>query len=101
MRKQRDLFIESISSCDSSKSLYCISSGNSPGVCICAGYMFWNGTTCVSDQTVNTTCSDSSQCRVDLGLTCISNICSCNASYYWSGSKCSMWCSLVTSSNYK
>ena len=78
------------SSCDSTKSLYCVQIGQLVGLCACNSLMYWNGSTCAAEQTINTTCSSTSQCRMDLGLSCISAICSCNSNYYWSGSACGM-----------
>ena len=76
------------SSCDKTKGLFCSSSGLFAGTCQCSGYTYWNGTTCATSASVNGACTATSQCRTDLGLVCISNVCACNTTSYWSTSSC-------------
>ena len=77
------------SSCDTSKSLYCIGTGQSPGTCTCDVLYYWNGINCTKQLTVNASCTSSSQCRSDLYLYCNTshtNLCVCNENQYWNGS---------------
>ena len=50
--------------------------------------MYWTGSTCSSLNSNSAACSATSQCRTDIGLSCLSNVCSCASAYYWSGSSC-------------
>jgi hypothetical protein len=77
------------SSCSSTKGLYCSKSGAYAGYCICSDYYYFNSSLqqCSSKKSNGMPCSNSTECRTDLGLYCsANNTCDCSYGYYWSNS---------------
>ena len=75
------------SSCSSAKGLYCSKSGTYAGYCACSDYYYFNSSLqqCTTQKLNGISCSNSNECRTDLGLFCSSyNTCDCSAGYYWS-----------------
>ncbi len=81
------------SGCDSTKSLICVQSGETTLVCDCPSTSYWSGTTssCQSKLLNAQACSNTTQCRTDLGLYCdvgSTNQCICPSSQFWDGNSC-------------
>jgi len=85
------------SGCDSTKSLICAVSGENTLICDCPSTFYWSGTTssCQSKLLNTVTCSNTTQCRTDLGLYCdvgVTNRCKCPANQFWDGHSCGIFC---------
>jgi hypothetical protein len=85
------------SSCLASKLLHCAKTGSAAGYCICQKFYYYDTILliCRQQKLNGISCSSTSQCRTDLGLSCISGSCQCTSSkMYWSSS-------LANCSNFK
>ena len=61
------------------------------GLCQCVPLQYFNTNQsyCVNQLLVNETCILNTDCRIDLGLSCISSQCKCNStSQFWTGTSC-------------
>jgi hypothetical protein len=60
-------------------------------VCTCSSLKHFNSkqNSCIDQSLINQSCSLSTDCRVDLGLICVSGICQCDSTFqFWFGSSC-------------
>ena len=59
-------------------------------ICDCNTSSFWNGTSCIATRiSFNSPCTQSYQCLLNTGLTCVGGVCSCaTADTYWTGTQC-------------
>jgi hypothetical protein len=86
------LYLETCSvaqGCDTTKLLQCSFYYNNVYICLCQSTYYWSGAsqTCMPQFTNNVACTNSTQCRNDLGLYCDignTNNCICNSSHYFS-----------------
>lgn len=80
--------------CDSTQSLVCSLTNQTLYACLCATNFYWSSSTsqCTAQLLNNIACTDTIQCRVDLGLYCDTTTtknCICNSTFYWSSlNKC-------------
>ena len=72
--------------CSQVQNLLCSKTGDTAGLCSCPilNYFDTTSSTCTSQKMNNNTCASSTECRNDLGLSCIAGECDCQKSSYWS-----------------
>lgn len=83
-------------SCDASVQLYCLQDGQGTQCpfsmpvnatsCDCANGTYWNGGSCVSKKSYDSSCFWPCECNNDVGLQCLNMSCLCPSKFYWSTS---------------
>jgi hypothetical protein len=85
-------------SCDASAALFCLPAGQGAQCpfnvtansvsCDCANGTYWNGGSCVTKKTFNSTCFWNCECDATAGLQCLNMSCVCPNKYFWSTPSC-------------
>lgn len=85
-------------SCRTSVSLQCLPAGTGSQcplnataasyTCDCVNGTYWNGGSCVSKKTSNSSCFWNCECDSSVGLRCLNSSCVCPQTQYWLGGSC-------------
>ena len=72
--------------CSTQQNLICATSGQLAGLCSCQTNFYFNALAlqCEAQKLNSDECTSITECRSDLGLNCINNICQCSSEHFWS-----------------
>ena len=92
--------------CDQTQLLECSFYNQTLYVCLCNSTFYWSDTSdmCLAKGLNTAACTDTEQCRNDLGLYCDTSsspsTCVCNSTFYWTGTTCGIYSIIFSSLNF-